>query len=1039
MTSMFQKGDNVRIISTGKIGTVNDVIKRDTDYGYRVTIDGRMTTFQEKYLVLYFDENQLILDSWYDGNLGNINDFLLHQTWYRLKRPIDGNLYSFLASRTIFNPFQFKPLSKFLATGSEERLFIADEVGVGKTIETGIILIELIARGRLDRKSPILIVCPNTLGPKWVKEMRNRFNLNFHLHNSQSLELALKGALQGYIPSEYLWSVVSIQLLRSEKFMRLIETICGTRLDVLWRLVVIDEAHHMRNLGTESNELGNYLSSMVEMMIMLSATPLNLRDSDLFNQMHILNPAMFPDIQTFNALLYPVKSLNRCRRLLQQKSPTVYDNILEEISSIEMGTLGRVIKKHSLIQQLKSDLNERRNLSDFEIAMYDRILVSLSPLDQAFTRTLKREAIEHRVIRESVKVGVELRHDEMQFYNDVINLTSDVYIMKGGNSKAIGFITNTPRRMAASCIPAMSDYLEWCISNNMMLIDEDEYDAAEDDSELNKVELSSDLRERYSELYKRAQLIKENDSKYNQFSLLLKQLIGSLENQQVIIFSFFIRTLKYLKQRLEKEGYQVGLICGEMPLETQGEKIGRYNVMEQFEKKELQILLSSEVGGEGLDFQFCQAMINYDLPYNPMRIEQRIGRIDRFGQSADKIIVASMYLKDTIDESIYNVLFERIKLVEDSVGLIEPIIGEKITDLQNCIISGILNEEQLKKRVEEIEISIQQAKLEMELFENNRKELMGDDYFNKTIMNLQSTDFVTPEDTMLLTELCLSSWNNCGFTRVDEYKGIIILSKEVKIKLQTFMRRPGSEGSSYELDILSVSKTDVLAVFSGNIAVTNPQVHFLSPCGFWTKFLLYELELEGRIKRVFVASAEFIEIGLEPSDYIIPIFELKIEGFRTELKLAAVPISISNREYVDCDFIKLSRDISRYIFDLDDDLKLDIDPNDYIDLATEAVEKQLEDNMRIMREENIFRVEARKNSLLEGSKVRCSRLRKKLEDHIIKCKQEAKNPSQEFIRLTEAQITNDELNAIERIKKIENKVELSLTTSLISILYLNVR
>jgi SNF2 family DNA or RNA helicase len=204
---------------------------------------------------------------------------------------------------------------KFLNSQSSERLLIADEVGVGKTIETRIILTELLARGRITRRNPVLIVCPNILGPKWVKEMKDRFNLNFFLHDGRSLRTALLNALNGRFADHEMFSIVSLQVLRSEEFFGMLEKLDEKRLDFLWSFIVVDEAHHMRNKETLSNRLGHLISSMADMMIMLSATPLNLRDSDLFHLMNILNPNLYPDIQSFEALIEPVKVINQIKHI----------------------------------------------------------------------------------------------------------------------------------------------------------------------------------------------------------------------------------------------------------------------------------------------------------------------------------------------------------------------------------------------------------------------------------------------------------------------------------------------------------------------------------------------------------------------------------------------------------------------------------------------------------------------------------------------------------------------------------------------------
>jgi superfamily II DNA or RNA helicase len=1038
LTPKFQKGDNVRIISSGKIGTVNDVLLRQNNIGYRVTFDGKTTTYQEKYLEPFKDEEQEIIDSLAMQEFKGVEEFQLFQTWFRLKRPLEGNFYSYLASRTIFNPYQFKPLSKFIAPGSEERLFIADEVGVGKTIETGIILTELIARGRLDRRSPILIVCPNSLGPKWIKEMRRRFGLRFHLHDGASLENALKSAVEGgFLPDGAIWSLASLQLLRSKRWMDLLANLNASRETPLWSMVVVDEAHHMRNTGTESNNLGNVLSSLTDMMLMLSATPLNLRDVDLFNQMYIINPSMFPDQQTFSAMLSPVKSINQCRRLLAERTHTVYGDLLKELIDLESGPLGKAIAEHPGVITMKSHLEAGASMTSSDVARYDRTLISLSPLDNSFNRTLKREALEHRVTREPVKVPVELSDEEMEFYEAVIELAKEAYLARGGSPVALGFVTSMPRRMVSSCIPAMREYLDWALKNDRMLADEENQEEIEDDSEVEIIPLPPELREEYVRLRYQAERLGQSDTKYREFIRLVKQLIDSLENPQIIVFSFFVRTLRYLQKKLAENGYRVGLICGDVPLVSDGFQPGRYEIMEAFEKKEFDILLSSEVGGEGLDFQFCQAIVNYDLPYNPMRVEQRIGRIDRFGQQADKVIVASMYIQNTVDEEIYSALYERIKLVENSVGGLEPILGNRLVDLQREIVSGQLSKEQLDLRMKEIELAVEHARIEMEIFESSRQELMGDEYFTNPLHNLESqTDFVQPSDAASLTAICLSMWKGCIYEVASQDCGRMTLSREVISRLEQFTRRPGSEGSMEELGLLTRAKHTIPVVFNGSLADQNKDHHFLPPCGFWARFLLAELETQGKIFKVFSFNNNDKDLPVEPGVYVIPMFEVKLEGFRVELYLAAVPISVVDQKVHDCDFLTLPRLLGNGAaewYDRSDDTMALEDPGVFKDLGSEALERQMENKMELLRAENKYRIESRINSLKRGSEVRIERLQKKIEEHRERAISEGKEPSQEFIRLTEAQKAIEERRREEKIKKLRARSELSLTLSLAGI------
>lgn len=1042
----FQVGDNVRIISTGKIGTINKVLLSDDSVGYRVTIDGKVQAYQEKYLEAFIDEEQEIIDKLAMMAFRKGEDFRIFQTWFRLKRPIEGNIYAYLASRTVFNPYQFKPLMKFISPGSEERLFIADEVGVGKTIETGIILTELLARGRLDRRSNILIICPNALGPKWVKEMRLRFNLDFRILNGQDLSNITKAVLEtGFLPEYAKWSVISLQLIRIDKHLEQLERISSLREAHLWSMVVIDEAHHMRNKTTDSNNVGAILSGLTEMLLMLSATPLNLKDEDLYQQMNILNPSMFPDLQTFNNMMQPIKLINRCRRLLVQNDPNNNQELVETIDELETTALGRVVISHPRIIALRKALLSSELLQYSDIADFDKSLISLSPLDQSFTRTLKREAFGHPIVREAIKVPVLLSQAEREFYDAVIKLVEDAYLAKGGDQRAIGFISNMPQRMVSSCIPAMREYLDWCLVNDQELVDDllkQREDEAEDDIDLKRIPLMPEHRDQYAILRDQASLLGELDSKYAEFSILVKNLRGELENPQIMVFSFFVRTLKYLQKKLEMEGYRVGLICGEVPLETEGDQRGRYEIIDDFEKKTIDILLSSEVGGEGLDFQFCQAMINYDLPYNPMRVEQRIGRIDRFGQKAEKIFVASMFISDTIDERIYVALYDRIKLVENSIGALEPILGNVLSDLQKEIINGKLTAAQLEDRMKAIELAVEQAKLEMEQFESNRRGLMGDEYFTDPLHHLdEKSEFVRPSDATFLTSLCLNSWEKCSYESIDAERGSITLSKTVIAEIEQFTRRPGSEGSSSELRPLLEGGFPLPIVFNGSLADQYKDHHFLSPTGSWIRFLLHDLESKGKIHKVFYFASDHREIGLEEGYYLVPIFEVQLEGFRIELDLAAVPISLGSNAVKSLDFRKFSRLLGKNIMECDVPCPPDMadDLGQYLDNARVALEKQMDERVVLLQAENMYRIETRIISLERGRDSRISRFKQLIYDHQIRSAAEGKEPSQKYLNIVEGQMATEQRRTAEHIDKLSSKKNLSLTLSLVGVCLISVK
>lgn len=1040
---LFDAGNNVIVISTGKIGTINKVIPSSRGFSYQVTVDGKARTFAEKYLELYSDSEDDIIESFYQGDLGDSSQYKIFQTWFRLSKPLESNLYSYLGSKTIFNPYQFKPLLKFISSNSDERLFIADEVGVGKTIETGIIITEMLARERLTYNTPILIVCPNSLTRKWVREMKERFFLEFEVLDGKTLNYVLNSAIQdGIFPKRYAFSVVGLQLFRRKEYLDLLKELDSKREVATFGLAVIDEAHHMRNPDTDSNELGSILSDMAEMMLMLSATPLNLSSDDLYNQMHILNKVAFPDKATFEALYSPVVVLNRIRRLLSQNTVEKREEIFSHFKELERDPLGKIISQHEKIGDLIQRIGQEEVLSPEEFVRYDRLLVSLNPLSYSFTRTRKREALEHQIHREVLELPISLSDEELRFQDHALELIQNYYLSVGRDPQTLGFITNTYRRMISSCIPAMKDYLESSIKENRVfdIPSPSEIDEYEDDSEIGKTALSPSLKANFQMLLNELEDIYHIDSKYSQFKQMLDKVISNPETPQVIVFSFFVRTLEYLKKNLEKDGYSVGIIHGGIPqISKNKDQIDRYQTMDSFENGEFDILLSSEVGGEGLDFQYCHAILNYDLPYNPMRIEQRIGRIDRFGQNADKIIVGNMFIKNSVDEEIYDRLYRRISLVEEGIGTFEPIMGKEIADIQTAIISGNLSDEQKDQISRRLKEAIEAAKAENEQFEKYRTELLSDDYLVKPINNISKGDFVSPSDAMDLTQTYLLMHEDCTFNKLDGSRGIIELSPTLVSQLETFSRKPGNEGAFNELKAFFGTKGSVKVVFDGQLAETYLDHIFLSPTGHWSRFLTYQLEKENSLYKIFRLNIHPSESYILDGEYVVFLFETRMEGLRTEIEFLGLPVSINTKTVYETSFEKLPRLLA---YDSIDDPTIEseyIDVYDFVDVARDYLNEILEEKRRIASEENRFKIDSRITALTKSCEKQVGKLQESLERHVEKQRNEGKIPDERFMRLMKGRIDSKKEKHQAKIKELQQLQELSLDYNLEAIVHIKVR
>ena len=214
----------------------------------------------------------------------SLDEFRLLLAVTKLRQPLSDVVYALGATRTVFRPYQFKPLLKLLQTNSQ-RLLIADEVGLGKTIEAGLIWTELHQRAEIRRA---LVVCPAALTRKWRSEMKRRFDVDLEIITRSRVEEFAEELEAGNDPS--LIATISLESLRSA---RVLEDLAALR--PRFDLIIVDEAHYLRNRDTRSFALGELLADWSDVLLFLSATPLNLGTDDLFNLLNLLAEDEFPD------------------------------------------------------------------------------------------------------------------------------------------------------------------------------------------------------------------------------------------------------------------------------------------------------------------------------------------------------------------------------------------------------------------------------------------------------------------------------------------------------------------------------------------------------------------------------------------------------------------------------------------------------------------------------------------------------------------------------------------------------------------------
>lgn len=649
-----------------------------------------------------------------------LDELLRNLALVKLRNPLSDNLYALHASRTEFEVYQFRPAMKFL-NNPDQRLLIADEVGLGKTIEAGIIYLELQARLEPNFKR-VMVVCPSSLRVKWRDELRLRFDEDFDILDLKGVERFFN-LYEKSDTNHRLRGIVSLELLRRPEFVnRFLE------IPVHLDLVIIDEAHHCRNSNTRSNELATTLSDVADAMLLLTATPLQIRNEDLFNLLNILLPGEFDDVQVFLDRLKPNEFINRAGQILATGN---HRAALEELRKVEQTQEKGRFAGDPYYAEVVRILQQEETLQQEELVRAQRRLVELNTLANVITRTRKREIGERVPTRLAHTIKVEFTPAETRFYDQIIKQVREEFAALHGRNFVAGFVSIMRERQAASCISAARERFAALARERALSEEEQHYLDPSlvgewDDEE--QLSTSATQARKYRNVARQLN-DSQVDSKFEKFLETLRQVLAEDEASKIIVFSFFRHTIDYLYNQLRPLGVGVQCIHG-------GVSVGdRPDIIEQFRQDpKIRVLISSEVGAEGLDFQFCNTIFNYDLPWNPMRVEQRIGRIDRFGQKSPKIWIYNMVIADSVEERILMRLYERIELFERAIGDIEAILGEEIRELSKEVYSLALSPETEAALVEQAARNIIRRQQDMEDFEERQLEFMGQEAIFSTLV-----------------------------------------------------------------------------------------------------------------------------------------------------------------------------------------------------------------------------------------------------------------------------------------------------------------
>lgn len=623
-------------------------------------------------------------------------------------------LVSLSHARVNLEPYQVSVVHR-VVMNYPHRFLLCDEVGLGKTIEAGMIIKELRARGLARR---VLILAPAGIQRQWQFELKTKFNETFSIFNKLTLDsLRDQNVLNPWHDHQ--------SIITSTNFASWNEKRHAEIASVPWDLIVVDEAHHARRQRrgtsiqrTKLYQLVHDLTARPEFsrraVLFLTATPMQLQRHELFSLVEMLQPALFASESDFNHHLTARSGLSKLVEQLQQPALLTgaeQQGFVREAARFldeEPHTVRALLNTPDALEE---SLRERHRLSEVMIRN-------------------RRASVGGFMPRRASRWEVELTGQEQEAQARMDAIIREGYrvmaTLSGRRASALGFLMVIYQKLAASSSRALRRSLERrrekltgpsSLSMRAQVVADLE-EELESDVEVAEVaeritEVIAHEAERLSEVI---DLLKEIplDSKAR---VLIEQLRDLFENEpdgKVLIFTEFRETQDMLADLIRNQGWSCNVFHGQMKPEEKDDAVEACR-----RGNGPQILVSTEAGGEGRNLQFSHLLINYDLPWNPMKIEQRIGRVDRKGQ-LHPVSVFNFHVRDTIESRILDVLETRIRLFEGSIGGLEPILGDAEKSIKKALGRAAQAREkaidQLGKRLERDIEKARQAEAKMQDF-----------------------------------------------------------------------------------------------------------------------------------------------------------------------------------------------------------------------------------------------------------------------------------------------------------------------------------
>ena len=613
------------------------------------------------------------------------------------------------------------------------RYLLADEVGLGKTVEAGLILRELWLRGIVRRA---LILAPRSVLRQWQEELYEKFALRVPIYDGAVFR-DISG--ETFTPAPNPWDGVDLALVSSQlvKRQERRESLLSAR---PWDLVIVDEAHHARRRDFQDLsryrpnrmlDLLNRLQVRTRGLLLLTATPMQVHPVEVWDLLRLLGLSGLwgsderAFLRFYEQVRLPPDGVDwpfvlRMARAEREAGEGHPDRSLEERLRRELGPVDGE-RVHRLVDE--GDVSSLRALSPEAKGWALALVRQSTPLTRRVfrhTRALLREYARRGLLQERIPerdprlVWIPMRPEEQALYDRIEEYITRFYRRYEGERKGLGFVMTVYRRRLTSSLYAVGRSLERRLAflrgradlgleedleQDALRWDVDEWNLADRSLFQDEVAYLEDFLGELSRLG-------SPDSKVERLLKDLEEIFRRWET--VLVFTQYTDTMDFLREQL-RAGYGRQVACysgrgGERWDGVMWVPVGKEEVKNDFREGNIRILLCTDAASEGLNFQTCGVLINYDMPWNPMRVEQRIGRVDRIGQRYETVEIRNYFYEGTVEARVYRALSRRIRWFQDVVGALQPILTQVEEAIEAAAMAPVAERER--------ELQMQLARIE---------------------------------------------------------------------------------------------------------------------------------------------------------------------------------------------------------------------------------------------------------------------------------------------------------------------------------------